>query len=291
MPRQPSSPGERQAHRPAADDQNRHARRSLHAVAPAHLRSYGLERVSDTSHESLPFWRNSPTSPHGIADHVRCCLRFAERRAACPCTARLQGGIVRRSRRQSPVALQLHRWRTPACLPPEHHVGESADRAGGGDRRRSAPWRGRAPFDKADVRSRVADTRARARWPASKPSTAMASVRATIIRSGSRARVDLGLDLGDHLGGWDDLLALEMAAALGKHLVLDLDRVGAGALQQLDGAHACSAHCRSRCRHRPSTARKHLADRRDMVGKLAVMVTRPLSGMPRKVLAMPAPVI
>ena len=56
---------------------------------------------------------------------------------------------------------------------------------------------------------------------------------------GIGARIDRGLDLGDHLGARDHLLALEVAAALGEHLVLDLDRVGAGALQHLDGARAC----------------------------------------------------
>ena len=56
---------------------------------------------------------------------------------------------------------------------------------------------------------------------------------------GIGARVHRGLDLCDHLGGRDDLLALEMAAALREHLVLDLDRVGAGALQHLDRCAAC----------------------------------------------------
>ena len=46
------------------------------------------------------------------------------------------------------------------------------------------------------------------------------------------ARVGGGLHLGDHLGLRDRLLAVEMAAAFRKHLVLDLDGVGAGALEQ-----------------------------------------------------------
>ena len=53
------------------------------------------------------------------------------------------------------------------------------------------------------------------------------------------AGVGGGLHLGDHLRLRDRLLAVEMAAALRKHLVFDLDGVGAGALQQLDGAASC----------------------------------------------------
>ena len=51
------------------------------------------------------------------------------------------------------------------------------------------------------------------------------------------AGVHRGLDLLHHLGGRDHLLSGEMAATLGKDLVLDLERVGARAFQQLDGAH------------------------------------------------------
>src|SRR5262249_31705087 len=41
--------------------------------------------------------------------------------------------------------------------------------------------------------------------------------------AGIAARIGGGLDLGHHLGGRDHLLAFEMAAALRKNLVLDLD--------------------------------------------------------------------
>jgi hypothetical protein len=51
------------------------------------------------------------------------------------------------------------------------------------------------------------------------------------------ARVDGRLDLPHHLCGRDHLLAREMAAALGKDLVLDLQRIGAGALEQLHRAY------------------------------------------------------
>ena len=50
------------------------------------------------------------------------------------------------------------------------------------------------------------------------------------------ARVERRLDLADHFGGRDQHFVVEMAAALRKILVLDLDRVGAGALEQADGA-------------------------------------------------------
>ena len=68
------------------------------------------------------------------------------------------------------------------------------------------------------------------------PVTASASVRAMIMKSASRARVAGGADLLRHGARGDHALAGEMAAALGEFLVLELDRVGAGALQHLDRA-------------------------------------------------------
>ena len=49
--------------------------------------------------------------------------------------------------------------------------------------------------------------------------------------------IDRGADLAAHLLRRDQRLAVEMAAALGKILVLELDRVGAGALELADRAH------------------------------------------------------
>ena len=72
----------------------------------------------------------------------------------------------------------------------------------------------------------------------------------------------------DHLGGGNDLLALEMAAALGEHLVLDLDRVGAGALQHLDGAPHVERIAEAGVGIDHQRAGKHLADRDDVVGEL-----------------------
>ena len=46
------------------------------------------------------------------------------------------------------------------------------------------------------------------------------------------ARIDRRLDLADHLRRRDQRLVVEMAAALGKILILDLDGIGAGALEQ-----------------------------------------------------------
>ena len=54
--------------------------------------------------------------------------------------------------------------------------------------------------------------------------------------SARSARIDRRLDLAGHLLRRDQRLAVEMAAALGKILVLELDRVGAGALEQAHGA-------------------------------------------------------
>src|SRR5262245_36035033 len=51
------------------------------------------------------------------------------------------------------------------------------------------------------------------------------------------AGVDGGFDLLHHLGGRDHVFAREMAAALGKDLVLDLQGIGARALEQGNGAH------------------------------------------------------
>ncbi len=51
------------------------------------------------------------------------------------------------------------------------------------------------------------------------------------------AGIHRGADFSAHLGGRDQRLAVEMAAALGKVLVLELDRGGAGALELAHGAH------------------------------------------------------
>ena len=53
-------------------------------------------------------------------------------------------------------------------------------------------------------------------------------------RSGSRARVERGLDLGQHLLDRDDLLARQVAAAVRKHLVADEQ---AGDARRLERAH------------------------------------------------------
>ena len=50
------------------------------------------------------------------------------------------------------------------------------------------------------------------------------------------ARLDRGADLGDELGARDHLLAIEVAAALGRHLVLDVDRRHAARLVFAHGA-------------------------------------------------------
>ena len=45
-------------------------------------------------------------------------------------------------------------------------------------------------------------------------------------------RIERRLDLADHLCGRNECLVIEVTAALGKRLVLDLDRVGPGTLEQ-----------------------------------------------------------
>ena len=49
------------------------------------------------------------------------------------------------------------------------------------------------------------------------------------------AGVEGGVQLGHHLGRRDDLLAGEVAAALGEGLILELNRVGAAPLERLHG--------------------------------------------------------
>ena len=63
------------------------------------------------------------------------------------------------------------------------------------------------------------------------------------------AGVERGLDLAQHLVERNDPLAIEVAALLRKHLVLDLQGRCACALQELHGARS-----RSRCRCRPRAA-------------------------------------
>jgi hypothetical protein len=53
---------------------------------------------------------------------------------------------------------------------------------------------------------------------------------------GIGAGIDSGLDLSNHFQGRYHLFAFEMSATFGKHLILNLDGVGAGAFEQLDGA-------------------------------------------------------
>ena len=57
---------------------------------------------------------------------------------------------------------------------------------------------------------------------------------------GIAPRVERGLDLGQHLLDRDDLLARQIAAAVGKHLVAEEQAGDAGSLE---GAHHLRAHC------------------------------------------------
>ena len=70
----------------------------------------------------------------------------------------------------------------------------------------------------------------------SKPSTPTASVRAITSVSRDCRAIERRLDLADHFGCRHQPLLVEVAAALGKGLVLELDRVGAGAFEQPHGA-------------------------------------------------------
>ena len=59
-----------------------------------------------------------------------------------------------------------------------------------------------------------------------------------------------------------------MAAALRKHLVLDLQCVGAGALQHLDGAPHVQRIAEAGVGIDHQRSGKHLADRHDVIGEL-----------------------
>ena len=56
-------------------------------------------------------------------------------------------------------------------------------------------------------------------------------------RFDAASRIQRCLDLADHLGRGDQGLAVEVPAALRRDLILDLDGVGAGALEQPHRAH------------------------------------------------------
>ena len=85
---------------------------------------------------------------------------------------------------------------------------------------------------------------------------------------GVGARVGGGLDLRDHLAARHDLLALEMAAALWEHLILDLDRVCAGTLEHLYRAAHVERIAESGVGIDHQRLGEHVADRGDVIDKL-----------------------
>ena len=82
------------------------------------------------------------------------------------------------------------------------------------------------------------------------------------------ARIDGGLELRDHLGFRDHVLAVEVSAALRICLVLEHDRVGAGALQQLDGAARVDRVAEAGIRVGEDRYVHRLAHRRDVAREL-----------------------
>ena len=101
-------------------------------------------------------------------------------------------------------------------------------------RARSSRVRGASTNSMSAPASRYIAARSMAR---SKPSTATASVRAMISVS-RECRASTAARILPHISSRrDQRLAVEMAAALGKILVLELDRVGAGALELAHRAH------------------------------------------------------
>ena len=138
--------------------------------------------------------------------------------------------------RAKPIGFELGR-RQRRRLAALDHVGHQRQpwrraprRCGRGRRGSSAPRR-------TACRRRPRGTSAARSMARSKPSTATASVRAMISVSRER-RASTAARILPHISPRrDQRLAVEMAAALGEVLVLELDRVGAGALELAHGAH------------------------------------------------------
>ena len=100
--------------------------------------------------------------------------------------------------------------------------------------------------------------------------------------SSARPRIDGGLDLAGHLGGRDEALVVQMAAALREALVLELDRARAGALEEphraLDVERIAVAGVGIDDERRGVRSRISA-----MVSATSLMETRPMSGRPRRV--------
>ena len=84
----------------------------------------------------------------------------------------------------------------------------------------------------------------------SKPLTPRASVRAMMQKSGSLRVFSAACNFISISATRNHFFAVQVAAALGRDLIFDMDRRHAGPLEL---AHACardSPRCRNRCRHR-----------------------------------------
>ena len=177
-------------------------------------------------------WRSAKVASRSVAV-ARCCpfcLEVGRARAACrappPATR-----CWHRSRRQSP-ARAASSFGSSGVLPPITMLTS----CGQGRRPIAAICSGVVGASTKPT-SAPASRKACARSiAASKPSTAIASVRATIIRSGSVRASTAALILPTISAAGITSLPSKWPQRFGKHLVLDLDRVGAGALQRLDRA-------------------------------------------------------
>src|SRR5215207_9137429 len=118
---------------------------------------------------------------------------------------------------------------------------------GAGSSRKIRPISSREVGASTNVASAPAAIMACARSrAASRPSTARASVRATIWKSPSRRVSTAALTLAQHLGQGNHILAFEMSAPLREDLVLDLEPGRARALQHLDGANHAEGVAKTR---------------------------------------------
>ena len=82
-------------------------------------------------------------------------------------------------------------------------------------------------------------------------------------------RIERGLDLADHLLRRDQGLVVEMAATLGEGLILDLDRIRPGALEQAHRARHVEGIAVAGIRIDDEMAADAIADQGNRVGHLA----------------------
>ena len=103
------------------------------------------------------------------------------------------------------------------------------------------------------------------------------------------ARIDCRFDLLNHFLGADHILAREVAALLGKDLVFDLNSCGAGSFKNADRPDHVD-RVPNPVSASTMMGRLTASDITDTIDATSVSVTSPMSGAPRCMFAIPAPV-